>query len=122
MSIHQKQILISSSLALLTISILALTSSITFAHDTGSCTSHVHHNDVHSHSHTHTQQCDHGHHHHDHHHHDTRRKLPEELAEEEDLKLGFDSYYYDVDDHHIQDLTGLGTIFHFSGLIYISKF
>lgn len=111
MSIHNKQILISSSLALLTVSILALTLKITFAHDTGSCTSPAHDNHLHSHSHTHshTHQCDHGHHHHhSHDHHETRRKLPEELAEEEDLKLGFDSYYYDHDVHIIQDLTGLG--------------
>ncbi|KAL8100679.1 hypothetical protein AgCh_032800 [Apium graveolens] len=108
MSIRNKQIMISSSLALLTILILALTLNITIAHDTGSCTSHIHHNDVHPQTHTHTHQCDHGHHHHHDHHHDIRRKLPEELAEEEDLKLGFDSYYYDHDDPDIQLLTGLG--------------
>ncbi|KAL8137951.1 hypothetical protein V2J09_003952 [Rumex salicifolius] len=57
--------------------------------------------------------CDHGHHHHDeaHHHHshgDTSvggqsKKLPEELAEEEDLKLyGFESthHHHDHHDHH----------------------
>ncbi|MCD7471473.1 hypothetical protein HAX54_011927 [Datura stramonium] len=74
-------------------------------------------------------QCNHGHghhHHHDHggqghHHHESsevkQRKLLEELAEEEDLKLyGFGSHD-NMDDHHhhhhhdghgVKDLTGLG--------------
>lgn len=76
-------------------------------------------------------QCNHGHghhgheghHHHDHHHHDhdhgssgvDQRKLLEELAEEEDLKLyGFGSHG-NMDEHHhhhdgrgVKDLTGLG--------------
>lgn len=54
--------------------------------------------------HGHDHQCDHGHHHHDHDHdHQHKEKkmlLPEELAEEEDMKLyGFGPYYGHDHDH-----------------------
>lgn len=54
--------------------------------------------------HGHDHQCDHGHHHHDHDHdHQHKEKkmlLPEELAEEEDMKLyGFGSYFGHDHDH-----------------------
>ena len=91
------------------------------------------HEDFHVHSpHDHDHHCGHGHlHHHHHHHHNEgehhhgrhddvggevkgRRKLPEELAEEEDLKL----YGFGVGDHHQhhhhgiaagdEELSGLG--------------
>ncbi|KAK9226497.1 hypothetical protein WN943_011545 [Citrus x changshan-huyou] len=52
--------------------------------------------------HGHDHQCDHGHHHHDHDHQHKEKKmlLPEELAEEEDMKLyGFGPYYGRDHDH-----------------------
>ena len=64
--------------------------------------------------------CDHGHDHHHHHHHDHHHhhkqssvefKLPEELAEEEDMKLyGFGSHSQDHDHEHfgILQLSGPG--------------
>ncbi|XP_047341641.1 IAA-alanine resistance protein 1 [Impatiens glandulifera] len=82
--------------------------------------------------------CDHGHDHHQHHHHcdhghhhdaaeiktGSRRKLPEEIAEEEDLKkFGFGlqhSHYHDHDHHHVDDygaleLSGVGLWIHAMG-------
>lgn len=57
--------------------------------------------------------CSHGHTHHHHHHHqgEVERKLPEELAEEEDLKLyGFGSHHGHYHDHEIEgsELSGVG--------------
>lgn len=82
-------------------------------------------------------QCNHGHgHNHDHqghhHHHGLsevkQRKLPEELAEEEDLKLlGFGSHD-DVDVHHhhnghgAKDLTGLGIYYIHVSIAYLCHF
>lgn len=79
------------------------------------------------HDHDHDHDHDEGHHHHhDHgHHHEEKGgnlKLPEELAEEEDLKLyGFGTQYgHDHDHHHHHhvdgqsgqsDLSGLGNLF-----------
>lgn len=67
-----------------------------------------------SHSHHH---CNHGHDHdHDHHHHEERlvSKLPEELAEEEDMKLYGFGFEHDHDHHeHVggtSQLSGLGNI------------
>nr|XP_043624383.1 IAA-alanine resistance protein 1 [Erigeron canadensis] len=75
------------------------------------------------------QQChqqadkshDHNHHHDDgcHHHHHVHqnyefgiRKLPEEVAEDEDLRLGYGSHHHDHDhdhdDHHGSELSGVG--------------
>lgn len=77
---------------------------------------HCNRNDPHSHGHHHHHDCDHGHAHHDHDHHErhaTQSKLPEELAEEDDMKLyGFDNYLLD-DHHHHRDikLSGLGFYF-----------
>ncbi|XWS34374.1 hypothetical protein CRYUN_Cryun21dG0033500 [Craigia yunnanensis] len=76
--------------------------------------------------HGHHHHCDYGHghdhhHHHDHDHHQHRHveaekknmMLPEELAEEEDMKLyGFGPYR---DDHDHQDLSGLGLWLHALG-------
>nr|CAN64203.1 hypothetical protein VITISV_016188 [Vitis vinifera] len=70
-------------------------------HHSGSCASAVHESHAHHH-------CDHGSHSHHHHHHHhspseeklTMSKLPEELAEEEDLKLyGLGSHYNHHDSH-----------------------
>ncbi|KAG6764351.1 hypothetical protein POTOM_031817 [Populus tomentosa] len=80
------------------------------------CASPVH---QHSHGHHHHHDCAHGHHHHHHHHHEhnpgvIESKLPEELAEEEDMKLyGFGNHDHDHDhdhdDHHHRglELSGL---------------
>ncbi|XP_044480587.1 IAA-alanine resistance protein 1-like isoform X2 [Mangifera indica] len=71
-----------------------------------------------------TPSHDHHHHHHHHHHHDhnlgghqhTDKKmlLPEELAEEEDMRLyGFGPYHHDHDhdqDHHVGDLQHVGFV------------
>ncbi|XVF85538.1 hypothetical protein PTKIN_Ptkin17bG0125400 [Pterospermum kingtungense] len=82
--------------------------------------------------HAHHHHCDHGHHDHHHHHHghdhhqhrhvETVKKdmlLPEELAEEEDMKMyGFGPYGDDHDhehDHHHQHLSGLGLWLHALG-------
>ncbi|CAL1386223.1 unnamed protein product [Linum trigynum] len=78
-----------------------------------------HHHHGHHHHHDDGGQCG-GHHHHNHHHdHDhgeeMEYKLPEELAEEEDMKLyGFGNYHaHDEHDHHLHSdshskLSGLG--------------
>lgn len=65
-------------------------------------------------------QCQHSHdndehHYHEHHHHDhdlSVKKLPEELAEEEDLRLGFvsDHHHHDHDYGNGSDLTGVGNV------------
>ncbi|MCL7026224.1 hypothetical protein MKW94_013829 [Papaver nudicaule] len=74
-----------------------------------------------------SQSSTHKHHHHHHHEHSeteslvgSKSKLPEELAEEEDLKLyGFGSHHHDHDhDHKIADdsmLSGLGLWIHAMG-------
>lgn len=54
--------------------------------------------------HGHDHQCDHGHHHHDHQQKEKKMLLPEELAEEEDMRLyGFGPYYGHDHDHHHHD-------------------
>ncbi|XP_027097420.1 IAA-alanine resistance protein 1-like [Coffea arabica] len=102
------------------------------------------HEDFHVHSpHDHDHHCGHGHlHHHHHHHHNEgehhhgrhddvggevkgRRKLPEELAEEEDLKLygfgGGDHHQHQHQHHHHgmaagdEELSGLGLWIHAMG-------
>lgn len=89
---------------------------------------HDHHHGDAEHGHASTHQCSHGHghgHDHDHHHHhhsgaevNKRKLLPEELAEEEDLKLyGFgtrDEHHHHHHDHgHVDsELSGLGLWLH----------
>ncbi|OMO60834.1 IAA-alanine resistance protein 1 [Corchorus capsularis] len=83
--------------------------------------------------HGHHHHCSHGHDHHHHHHHDhahhqhrhveekvvekKKMMLPEELAEEEDMKLyGFGPYGVDHDhDYDNQELSGLGLWVHAMG-------
>ncbi|KAK2986659.1 hypothetical protein RJ640_010115 [Escallonia rubra] len=86
-------------------------------HSAGSRTSPVH--DPHAH-----HLCDDGHDHdhdHDHHHHDdhslaVEKRLPEELAEEEDLKLfGFGSHHHDHGDYHEHDHNG-SELYGFGGI------
>ncbi|KAM7463366.1 hypothetical protein LguiA_031487 [Lonicera macranthoides] len=90
-------------------------------HHSGSCASPVHQSPAPAHHH-----CDHDHDHdhdHDYHQHDYQmvgeKKLPEELAEEEDLKLyGYGSHHHDHDhDHHdsVSELSGLGLWIHAMG-------
>ena len=80
-------------------------------------------------SHAHHHHCDHGHHD-DHHHHNHREEerlasklLPEELAEEEDMRLYGFGFEHDriLDRFAFSDLSGLGTFlfqfFEFSILI-----
>jgi len=73
------------------------------------CASPVH---QHSHGHHHHHDCAHGHQHHHHHEHNPgviESKLPEELAEEEDMKLyGFGNHDHDHDHHRGLELSGLG--------------
>ncbi|KAF5449930.1 hypothetical protein F2P56_030326 [Juglans regia] len=83
------------------------------------CASQVHE----SHSHHH---CDHGHDHaHHDHHHDVSLKLPEELAEEEDLKLdgfgfGFEHDYEHGHEHFAaSELSGLGLWVHALGCSFL---
>ena len=75
-------------------------------------------------SHAHHHHCDHGHHHH--HHEEERlasKLLPEELAEEEDMRLYGFGFEHDriLDRFAFSDLSGLGTFlfqfFEFSILI-----
>ncbi|KAL9454093.1 hypothetical protein AB3S75_009654 [Citrus x aurantiifolia] len=78
---------------------LVLVSNLDLGSGGGFCATPVHGKD-----HGHDHQCDHGHHHHDHDHdHQHKEKkmlLPEELAEEEDMKLyGFGSYFGHDHDH-----------------------
>jgi zinc transporter 7 len=64
----------------------------------------------------HDDHCNHGHDHgHHHHHHEERSvsKLPEELAEEEDMKLYRFGFEHDHDHKHFggaSDLSGLGNL------------
>ncbi|XP_012072385.1 IAA-alanine resistance protein 1 isoform X2 [Jatropha curcas] len=114
----QKQIL----LALLVVLVFC----IDLSFSSGFCTSPVHDDDSHGHHHNH-QGCAVGHaHHHHHHHHDRdhdgqliESMLPEELAEEEDMKLyGFSNYHHDHHSHghdHDSKLTGLGLWSHALG-------
>ncbi|KAL7000740.1 IAA-alanine resistance protein 1 [Sarracenia purpurea var. burkii] len=98
-------------------------------HHSGSCSLAVHeahpHHDCDHHGHDHHHE-DHHHHHHHHHHQEERmvkqKKLPEELAEEEDLKLyGFGSHHShetDHDHHHhhgASQLSGVGLWIHAMG-------
>ncbi|KAJ6988299.1 IAA-alanine resistance protein 1 [Populus alba x Populus x berolinensis] len=82
------------------------------------CASPVH---QHSHGHHHHHDCAHGHHHHHHGHNPgvIESKLPEELAEEEDMKLyGFGNHDHDHDHHHHHrglELSGLGLWIHALG-------
>ncbi|KAH9794346.1 IAA-alanine resistance protein 1 [Citrus sinensis] len=76
---------------------LVLVSNLDLGSGGGFCATPVHGKD-----HGHDHQCDHGHHHHDHDHQHKEKKmlLPEELAEEEDMKLyGFGPYYGHDHDH-----------------------
>ncbi|GLT96823.1 hypothetical protein SLE2022_144200 [Rubroshorea leprosula] len=85
-----------------------------------SCSSPVHRRNYHDHHHHH--QCDHGHELSHHHRLEDRRKederkwmlLPEELAEEEDMRLfGFGPYH--DHDHEHQQLSGVGLWLHALG-------
>ncbi|XWS64033.1 hypothetical protein CRYUN_Cryun06bG0152300 [Craigia yunnanensis] len=78
--------------------------------------------------HGHHHHCDHGHdHHHDHDHHQHRHveaekknmMLPEELAEEEDMKLYGFGPYRDDHDHDHQDLSDLGLWLHALGCSFL---
>uniref|UniRef100_A0A5B7BG93 Putative IAA-alanine resistance protein 1 n=1 Tax=Davidia involucrata TaxID=16924 RepID=A0A5B7BG93_DAVIN len=120
MAFSTKQI---QSVLFVVVLVIGLDLNLSFGHEghhSGSCASTVH--ETHAHHH-----CDHGHDHHDHHHHhhDEERmvgskKLPEELAEEEDLKLlDFGSHHshdYDYDhDHGDSELSGVGLWMHAMG-------
>lgn len=107
MAIISKQIY---SVVLAIVLVISLSSNLCFGHSSGSGASQVHEDYAHHH-------CDHGHHHHHehNHHHDEpemawEKKLPEELAEEEDLKLlGFGSYSHDHEHQDYgQELAGFG--------------
>lgn len=80
------------------------------------CASPVH---QHSHGHHHHHDCAHGHQHHHHREHNPgviESKLPEELAEEEDMKLyGFGNHDHDHDHHRGLELSGLGLWIHALG-------
>ncbi|KAL7181054.1 hypothetical protein ACSBR1_040003 [Camellia fascicularis] len=125
MAIHSTQI---CSMLVLVVLGIGFCSNLGFGHEghsSGSSESAVH--DDHGHHH-----CDHGHGHH-HHHHDrhheermveSKKLLPEELAEEEDLKLyGFGSHpshhrHHDHDHHHkhgASELSGAGLWIHAMG-------
>ena len=82
------------------------------------CASPVHQHSHGHHHHDHHHDCAHGHNHLHHHGHDPgviESKLPEELAEEEDMKLyGFGNH--DHDHHRGLELSGLG-IFSFCCLV-----
>ncbi|XAR64493.1 hypothetical protein NMG60_11024862 [Bertholletia excelsa] len=120
MAIHITQICAPLIVVVLGIGLL---SNLSFGHDghhPGSCASEAH--EVHAH-----HSCDHGHHHqHGQHHHVERtnigsNKLPEELAEEEDLKLyGFGSHQTHEHDHHHREhvpseISGFGLWFNAVG-------
>ncbi|XP_065855363.1 IAA-alanine resistance protein 1 isoform X1 [Euphorbia lathyris] len=101
---------------------VALLISLDLCFGSGFCAQHVH-DDSHAHHH---HDCDNGHdhsHHHDHEFHRIESKLPEELAEEEDMKLyGFSNYLHHHHHHshtHTHDhdltLTGLGLWLHALG-------
>ncbi|KAL5830066.1 hypothetical protein ACOSQ3_019534 [Xanthoceras sorbifolium] len=111
MSFCKKQILS----VLLLVSGLVLGSCLDLCSGSGSCATPVHGEDRGHH------HCDHGHdHHHDgHQHKETRMLLPEELAEEEDMRLyGFWPYHdHDHDHDHVDhtQLFGLGLWLHAMG-------
>ncbi|CAI0409725.1 unnamed protein product [Linum tenue] len=115
----------SPHLALIVVAMVAAGFCADLCFGDGLCTSpvldhsddHYHHN--HHHHHDDGDQCGGHHHHHHHHHHDhghgesMEYKLPEELAEEEDMKLyGFGNYHaHDEHDHHHDShskLSGIG--------------
>ncbi|CAK9170484.1 unnamed protein product [Ilex paraguariensis] len=125
---------ICTSVLVLVFLIIGLVSDVGFGHEghqthhhhSGSCESAVHEN-VNAHSH---HQCEHGHvHHHTrhHHHHDEGdvsgvKKLPEELAEEEDLKLDGYGFHHSRDHGHEQagsELSGVGNP---KNEVYVSLF
>ncbi|KAL7163276.1 hypothetical protein ACSBR2_039383 [Camellia fascicularis] len=125
MAIHSTQI---CSMVVLVVLGIGFFSNLGFGHEghsSGSSESAV--RDDHAHHH-----CDHGHghrhHHHDHHHEErmveSKKLLPEELAEEKDLKLyGFGSHHshhhhHDHDHHHkhgASELSGAGLWIHAMG-------
>ncbi|KAJ8770684.1 hypothetical protein K2173_021331 [Erythroxylum novogranatense] len=82
----------------------------------GSCASPLHGDDAHAHHHhPHDHHACDQHHHHRHDHSLSKSTLPEELAEEEDMKLyGFDNLY-SQDHHHDLSLSGLGLWLHSLG-------
>lgn len=113
MAFLSKQILLPVIVIVL---VILLNLNLSFAHSSGSCASEVHEDHGPSHAHHH---CDHeiGHRRHDHHHQQDdremvwKKKLPEELAEEENLKLlGFASDHHDHEHKDYSDLglTGFG--------------
>ncbi|TXG57000.1 hypothetical protein EZV62_018313 [Acer yangbiense] len=96
MSFCKNQIL----LILLLVSGLVIGSSLDLCTGSGSCSTPVRGEDNGNH------RCDHGHHHdgHGHQHKETKNLLPEELAEEEDMRLyGFGPYYHHDHDHDHAD-------------------
>ncbi|KAG5531969.1 hypothetical protein RHGRI_026547 [Rhododendron griersonianum] len=117
-------------LLVVTLLVISFGSDLSFGHEghhhhSGSCTSPVHEEVDEPHAH---HNCDHGHGHHDHHHHHdhvfgSKKMLPEELAEEEDLELyGFGSHqghghgHVHRHDHHgSSDLSGVGLWIHAMG-------
>ncbi|KAI3731663.1 hypothetical protein L1987_62852 [Smallanthus sonchifolius] len=103
---HSKTQIYSSLLFL--ILTLGFNSEASFGHQSAVHESHIHHHN-----------CDHSHHHHDHHHHDLGvKKLPEELAEEEDLRSEFMSHHdHDYEHYHGGDseMSGVGLWVHAMG-------
>ncbi|CAH1416755.1 unnamed protein product [Lactuca virosa] len=107
--------------------VLVLTIGFNFEASFGQQCQHSSEPEVHE-SHEHHHNCDHSHddhhHHHQsnddhHHHHDLgRKKLPEELAEEDDLRLEYVSHHdHNHDHHHAGDseLSGVGLWIHAMG-------
>lgn len=89
--------------------VLVLTIGFNFEASFGQQCQHSSEPEVHE-SHDHHRNCDHSH---DHHHHLGRKKLPEELAEEDDLRSEFVSHHdHDHDHHHGGDseLSGVGNV------------
>lgn len=119
MALHQSKNQICSLLL-----ILVLTVGFNFEASFGQQCQHSIEPAVHE-SHDHHHNCDHDHHHHSHdhhhHHHDHdlgRKKLPEELAEEDDLRLEYVSHHDHDHDHHHEgnsELTGVGLWIHAMG-------
>ncbi|CAN1301508.1 IAA-alanine resistance protein 1 [Linum perenne] len=113
-----------SQLMLLTVAVVASGFLVDLCSGDGLCTSPVHDHSGGHHHHHHDSQCS-GHHHHHHHDKETEYRLPEELAEEEDMKLyGFGNYHdhqheHDHDHHHHVDsnskLFGLSLWLHAMG-------
>ncbi|KAF7133466.1 hypothetical protein RHSIM_Rhsim09G0085400 [Rhododendron simsii] len=109
---------IRSFLLVVTVLVISFGSDPSFGHEghhhhTGSCTSPVHEEVDEPHAH---HNCDHGHGHHRDPRHDhvvgSKKMLPEELAEEEDLELyGFGSHHghgHRYDHHGSSELSGVG--------------